>query len=330
MDARVASLFGIGFAVLAAICNGTVGVLSRYAFSDDFTHTDVAFWRCLGAFGIITLIVTLMPGGLAQVRAHLADAWKIAIAAFLGVFMLYHFETEAIAHAPIPLVAVLVFAGGIGALALDVVVLKERISTVKAVAIAIVFSGGAMLIARDGLALGSTSGIVYALLAGLGYASFIFAWKYFRLRSGLASLWWFFLFGTVYLSVPFVSNGPSVPTGETIAPMVALAIVPSFGGFLCTTLALKYIEAFKTQVIEASEPVFSAGFAFAVFGEMLTGTGLIAAAMILTGTLLTILPSRTRAPNRASSEPYAHPVASTGAPGSLSARPTASRLPPRE
>ncbi len=52
--------------------------------------------------------------------------------------------------------------------------------------------------------------------------------------------------------------------------------------------------------------------------------------MILTGTLLTVLPSRTRLANRASTEPFARPVASTGAPGSLSARPTASRLPPRE
>lgn len=312
MDARVTALLGVAFAILAAICNGTVGVLSRYAFTEDFTHTDVAFWRCVGAFVLITLIVAVRPGGLSRVWEHAREAWKIAIAAFLGVFMLYHFETEAIAHAPIPLVAILVFAGGIGALILDVVVLKERIGRLKAFAIGIVFSGCALLIARDGLALGSTSGIVFALLAGLGYASFIFAWKFFRLRSGLASLWWFFLFGSIYLAVPFATHGPSLPTGETIAPMLALAVIPSFGGFLCTTLALKYIEAFKTQVIEASEPVFSAVFAFVFFGEMLTGTGFIAAAMILTGTALTALPSR--AASRLKAVPVTAPVSARRAP----------------
>ena len=72
--------------------------------------------------------------------------------------------------------------------------------------------------------------------------------------------------------------------------LLSLGIIPSLCGFYCTILALNHIEAYKTQVIESSEPLFSALFAAFFFGEWLTDTGIFAAIAIILGALMTSLP----------------------------------------
>lgn len=293
-------LLGIGFAFLAAICNGTVGVLSRISFSNAMNYADVAFWRCFGAFVLISVMIFFKSNGLQRVRALAAQAWKISISAFLGLFMLYHFETYAFSIAPIPLVSILVFSGGIFAIILDIFVLKEKISIRKFLAIFLVFIGSFLVISQDGIRGGTYLGIIYSITAGIGYASFIFSWKFFRIESSIESLWWFFLFGTIFLFIPFFLNGHSAPETKALPTLLSLVIIPSIGGFFCTTLSLKYIEAYKTQVIESSEPMFTSLFALAFFGEFLSFLGIIGAITILFGSILITMPEK-----KSSAEPLA-------------------------
>ncbi len=69
-----------------------------------------------------------------------------------------------------------------------------------------------------------------------------------------------------------------------------LGILPSFCGFYCTILSVQYIDAYKTQVIEASEPVFSALCAAIFFHELLSGIGTIAAIAIILAIMVTVVP----------------------------------------
>ncbi|OWK21007.1 hypothetical protein AJ88_21995 [Mesorhizobium amorphae CCBAU 01583] len=165
-------------------------------------------------------------------------------------------------------------------------------TTRKAFAMTMVFLGGYFLIAGDGMMAGSIIGICLALIAGLGYASFIFAWKFFKLRSTLETFWWFLAYGFAMLAVPYAWSGAPIPSVNTIPALLALGIIPSFCGFYCTILALQHIEAYKTQVIESSEPFFSALFAAVFFGEWLTGPGMLAALAIIVGALITSVPER--------------------------------------
>ncbi|RWB93699.1 MAG: DMT family transporter [Mesorhizobium sp.] len=291
-NAYFSSILGAGFALLAALSNGTVGVLSRSAFKEGLDHTAVAFWRCAIAFSLLSIIILLRSGGLARLVSVFTGSWKIAVCSALGIFTLYHFETQAFTYAPIPLVAILVFAGGLGAIALDILILKERVTTRKAFAMTMVFLGGYFVIAGDGLMTGSIIGVSLALIAGLGYASFIFAWKFFKLRSSLETFWWFLAYGLVMLAVPYAWSGAPIPSVNALPSLLSLGVIPSFFGFYCTILALQHIEAYKTQVIESSEPFFSALFAAALFGEWLTGPGMFAALAIIVGALTTSMPER--------------------------------------
>ncbi len=87
-------------------------------------YADVAFWRCFGAFVLISVIILLKPGGFKRTRTLANQAWKTGVTAFLGLFMLYHFETYAFSVTSIPLVSILVFSGGIFAIILDIFILK--------------------------------------------------------------------------------------------------------------------------------------------------------------------------------------------------------------
>ncbi|TIQ47409.1 MAG: hypothetical protein E5X61_14745 [Mesorhizobium sp.] len=166
-------------------------------------------------------------------------SWKIAVCSALGIFTLYHFETQAFTYAPIPLVAILVFAGGLGAIALDILILKETVTTRKAFAMTMVFLGGYVVIAGDGLMTGSIIGVSLALIAGLGYASFIFAWKFFKLRSSLETFWWCLAYGLVMLAVPYAWSGAPIPSVNALPSLLSLGVIPSFFGFYCTILALR-------------------------------------------------------------------------------------------
>lgn len=286
------AIIGAIFAVLAALSNGTVGVLSRAAFHQGLDPATVAFARCGVALLVVSLVVLGTKGCATRIRAGFRSSWKIAICSALGIFTLYHFETQALSFASIPLVSILVFAGGLGAIALDIFILKEKVTPRKAFAMALVFGGGIVLIAGDGLATGSLRGVVLALIAGFGYASFIFSWKFFKLKSCLENFWWFLAYGFIMLAIPYVGSGaPSLPLA-TLPNLLALGLIPSLCGFYCTIVALQHIEAYKAQVIESSEPLFSALFAALVFGEWLTGQASLAGLAIIGGALITSLPER--------------------------------------
>lgn len=287
---RFLSLAGIVFALLAALFNGTVGVLSRVAFDSGMDSEDVAFWRCALALVMATLFILSRPNGAQRLATTFAGSWKIAICAGLGIFTLYHFETMAFQHAAIPFVAIVVFSGAICAIALNIFILKERITFRKLIAIATVFGGGATLIAIDGMGTGSLTGVWLSLIAGLGCGSFIFAWKFFGLRSRLATFWWFLAYGLMMLAVPFTMNGATMPPADSVPWLLLLGIFPSFCGFYCTILSVQYIEAYKTQVIESSEPVFSALCAAIFFHELLSGVGTIAAIAIILAIIVTVIP----------------------------------------
>jgi len=285
-------LLGAIFALIAGLSNGTVGVLSRKAFGSGMDHYSVAFWRCLIALGLVTALLVLRPGGLSRIEKAFRGSWKIAVCSALGIFTLYHFETQAFNHASVPLVSILVFAGGTGAILLDVTILKERITPRKMCAIALVFGGGVTIILGNQSVTGASTGIILSLIAGFGYACFIFAWKFFDLRSSIENFWWFLAYGCGMLSFPFMLSNAPIPGAEAIPSLLLLGIIPSFLGFFCTMLSVQHIEAYKTQVIESSEPLFAAIFAALLLGEWLTKIGMFAALMVILGAVVTSIPER--------------------------------------
>ena len=63
--------------------------------------------------------------------------------------------------------------------------------------------------------------------------------------------------------------------------LAALAIGPTLMGFGLYNVSLQYLPSSTTNLVVMIEPVFTAIFAYAAFGEILTATQLAGGAMIL-------------------------------------------------
>jgi len=275
-------------ALLAALLNGTIGVLTRVGFDQGATPALIAFWKCFGAFLLVCALCACRP----QLRTQtvgLTRRWpQFACLSLLGIFGLYYFETKAFSQASIPLVSFLTYAAGGVTIALSGLFLGEKVTRQKLLAFAAIVAGvGLMSLFEHGVA-GSLSGIVLALMGGCGYALFIFLSKGFRIGSGLPQLVWLFGFGSLFLLMPLVREGFAFPAGAMWATLCALVLLPTIGGFYFTTRAVEGGQASKVQIIETSDPLFATGFGFLLFGDRLSVAGLLGAGLIAAGLLIAV------------------------------------------
>lgn len=276
------------FALIAAILNGSIGIFTRFGFNNGLTPNTLAFWKCFGAF-LLILIYCFSNTQLRKQTVELKNSFfQFSILGFLGIFCLYFFETQAFHKASIPLVSFLTYAAGGITILMAATLLKERINIYKILSFLFILFGVYIIFLFEKDITGSSLGIVFALLGGLGYALFIFMAKFFKIGSGLPQLVWLFGFGSIYLLFPLLYEGFKYPTGTSIIFVIALILLPTIGGFFFTTKAVKDGEASKVQIIETSDPLFSTLFAFIIFGDSLGLTGYIGAILIIFGLIFSM------------------------------------------
>ncbi|MDJ7173900.1 DMT family transporter [Salmonella enterica] len=89
--------------------------------------------------------------------------------------------------------------------------------------------------------------------------------------SGLSQMFTLLLFGSFYLFVPYEQTRDltSVSTLSIIL-LIALAVLPTIGGFWCTTKALTLTSSQSVQLVELSEPVFAILFSAVFLGQQAT------------------------------------------------------------
>lgn len=276
------------YALLAALANGTIGPLNRFAFQGGASHHEVAFLKCSGAFLVLFLWCLFHPAQRRILFGLARRARAFALLSALGVFSLYFFETWAFAEASIPLVSFLTYAAGGGTLILSVLILGERLTLAKTLAFFAILGGVGAIFIFEGRIAGTTLGILLALAGGLGYALFIFFAKKLEMGSGLPHLVWLFGFGSLYLAVPFTQQPLTPVPASAVWPIVALIIVPTIGGFWFTTRAVQEGNAGSVQIIETSDQLFASGFALVLFNETLAASGWAGAALIMLGLLLAL------------------------------------------
>lgn len=275
-------LLGVTLALGAAILNGTVGVFSKWLFQSNLTATGISFYKCLVAFLVVS-VVALMNKNIRMNIVQLKTEMKyIMIVSFLGVFVLYFFETAAYKYESVPLVVfILLGTSVLTTFIFSSILLKETKRKHQYVGLILLIIGLLTMNFAEGAYKGQSLGIVLAAVAGVGYGLFLVFTKKFTLAGGLALIWYLMLFGVLYLFVPFYVEGLVVPNLQSMPLLISLAIFPTLGGFYCTTKALNYLDAHKVQFLELTEPVFATIFAFLFLQEYIKGIEIIGAFFIL-------------------------------------------------
>ncbi len=209
-----------------------------------------------------------------------------AILSFLGIFIMYTFEILALKFISVSLVSFLLYSSGIITIVLGCIFLKELFNLEKLVSIIMVFLGVSIMFVSNTKVEGNIYGLIFALIAGTGYALFLFFVKKFNIESGLKTLFYLFLFGSIYLLIPLLLFSEINLIKEGIIYIFALAVIPTVGGFYFTNKALNLIEAGKVQLFEMTEPFFATLLAYIVLSQVITIYDFISGFVIMIGLLI--------------------------------------------
>lgn len=288
-------MMGILLALSAAALNASIGIFSKILLQNGLNPQDIAFFKTVSAFLILSLILSGKPfneqkKAIFNVNSFENIGWtsilfKVAICAFLGIFVLFFFETTAYQYGfASNVVVVLMASASVSALIFGKILLNEQL-TISAILGTLLAIIGIFAISWSG---GSNFNMLLnAILAGSGYGIFSVLVKKFSLNGGIYLTRLFMLFGSIYLFFPYLLNIHTIDWNFIIVVnILALAILPTILGFYCTTKALNYLTAAKVQVTELSEPIFAVIMAWIFLSELPSYQFFIGAMFIVLGIIL--------------------------------------------
>ena len=284
-------IIGTFFALCAALQNASIGIISLLLINSGLESEQIAFLKTLVAYLFVVLLLIKTPNIIQKNHINNAKSKnklfiEVAICSFLGIFILFFFETIAYSYGSPPNVVIILMASAtISALFFCALILKEKIS-ISSIIGAILAIIGIFIISWKG----STSSLLLlnASFAGIGYGLFSVLIKKFKLTGGIYLTKYLLMFGTVYLFFPFIVkfNFNYKIDINILLGIVFLALFPTILGFYCTTKALKYMSLGKVQVTELSEPIFSTLLTIIIFNSMPNNSFYIGTLFIILGIVL--------------------------------------------
>ena len=193
---------GVMFALSAAALNATIGVLSKVLMSNGFTASSVAVIKTVLGCVLLSVLLFFLRRPAASIK------WThAAICAFLGIFVLFHFETSAYRHYAAAGVVVLMASASISSIILWRIFLKDAITANATVGAALAIAGISVIFGGD-LQQGFTlQGAAFAFVAGSGYGAFSVAMKRMGVSGGLHFTRQLLFFGSLYLLMPAAADG---------------------------------------------------------------------------------------------------------------------------
>ncbi|BDQ35634.1 DMT family transporter [Pseudodesulfovibrio portus] len=282
---------GLLYVLAAAFMWGMIGVFTKYILAEEVSALEIAFWRAI--IGWLFFLAHALVAG--QARAHRKDLPALFGFGFVCVTMFYGAYQLAIRDVGMALAAVLLYTAPAWVALLSCIVLKERMTPIKAACVAMTIAGvaaislGPKLISDAAFDL-NLFGLAAGLVSGFTYALYYILGKKFLYRYPTPTIFVYALpFGALLL-LPFVDFTPkSVQAWMLLA---GLALVTSYGAFSMYYAGLKRMEATHASIIATFEPVVAAVLAFLLFGEKFSLPGYLGSTLIIGAVFLVIMTGR--------------------------------------
>lgn len=274
-------LKGIFFALAAAAANATIGIFSKVVMAAGLSAANVALAKTVLGFLILSLILTVV-----KKEAAPSKMYQAALCAFLGIFVLFHFETAAYkSFSAAGVVVMLMASASISSIVLGRLLLKDPITAQSLGGAALAIAGIIVIFGGDLDIASGLRGALLAIAAGCGYGAFSVLMKKMNMAGGLGLTRKLLFFGSIYLCFPAGATAfpPGALSMTVVGAVLALAIVPTIVGFFCTTKALELLKPSQVQAIELSEPLFSAVLAFIFLREHPSNSIFLGGILIILG-----------------------------------------------
>jgi drug/metabolite transporter (DMT)-like permease len=274
-------IIGIALIAVSAASFGTLAVFGRYAEANGIDTYTLLFLR----FGISAILM----GALLSLRHEPLPRGRtlyqlIGMGAIGYVGQSFSYLT-AIHYASPGLVALLLYLYPVFVAVLSSLVLHEKITRIKALALDIALIGTALTINPKG---GQLPGILLALSAALIYSVYIIVGtQVMQTVSALQSSTVIFTSAGLVYAALTAFNGPHLPSGASgwwiIAGIVMLATVIPVVTFLA---GLQRIGPTNASMLSTLEPVVTILLAAVLFQDALQPITLLGGGMILLAVIL--------------------------------------------
>lgn len=274
----------VGYAAVAAAAAtwGTIGLASRSLFAAGMTPLEAATWRAVGG------CVLLLLYGLLTDRRALRVAWRdlplfaayglVGVAGFMTVYY------TAIALTTVATAAVLLYTAPAWVAVLARLLFGESLARAKAVAVAAVVAGCALVAGGGGPLRPSGLGVLAGLGAGLTYGLYsIFGKAALRRHAPLTTVTYALGLGGIALLLA-AGGLPPVPAAAVV-PLAYTVVGPTAVAYLLYTSGLRRVEAGRASVVATVEPVVAAAGGALVLREPFGPAQWLGAALVLAGVL---------------------------------------------
>lgn len=275
---------GYVFVLAAAVLWGTIGPASRFALRDGVQPQELAFWRaviatvCYGTHAVIIRRTRIARGDLPVVLGF----------GLVGIALLFTAYFHAVETGGAALASVLLYTAPVWVALLSAAFLHEHMGARKIIAIALAIGGVAGIAAFSGGGGARLSGAAlgWGLLSSWAYALYyLFGKRYFE-RYATATVFMYALPTGALALLPLVRFTHKTPAAW--AAIVFLAVVPTYAAYLLYGAAIRRIEATRAATVATLEPVVAAVAAYLVWGERLSPTGYLFAALVVAAVVVMV------------------------------------------
>lgn len=275
------------YILLSGMLWGCMGLFVRVLNKQGIASMDIVFLRAIVT--AVAMVIYLFIFHRKMLKIHWKDFWCFLGTGIASITFFNFCYFKAIMMTSLSVAAVLLYTAPAIVMILSYILFREAFTVRKVIAIVMTFFGCMLVTGMLGQQQAiTTTGLLYGLGAGLGYAFYSIFSRY-ALEKGYHSLTitcYTFIVTTV-VSV-FFTNVSKVSMVVFSSPLyvmltVALGLICTVAPYLLYTLGLQEVDNSHAAIIASIEPVTATVLGFVVFGEDITVVKMIGMILVLGG-----------------------------------------------
>lgn len=274
-------LVGIVLVAISAAAFGTLAIFGRYAYADGMDTLTILFLRFSLAAVLMLALLAIRREQLPQGSVLLRLIGMGAIG-YVGQTFVY---LSALKYASAGLVALLLYLYPIFVTLLAALVLHERLTRLKGLALGLALVGMVLTVRPSG---GQITGILFAISGAVIYSIYIIVGTgVMKHVSAVQSSAVIFAAAGTSAGVLMLVSGPHLPaTGQGWAAILAIVVIATLIPVATFLAGLERIGPTNAAMISTLEPVVTVLLAYGLLGETLTPVAMVGGGLILLAVLM--------------------------------------------
>lgn len=270
------------YVFMAGASWGIISLFLKPLLNAGFTQIQTVTVRCLIA--AVALGIIMLFTDRKSFKIHLRDLWCFLGTGIVSVMFFSISYFYSMTYNGVCIAVILLYTSPIFVMLLSKILFKEKITTLKIVALVLTILGCVFASGVGGAQSLTAKGLILGVCSGLGYALYSIFTRYALKRnykSITVSFYTFLICGVACLPLASVNTLLPLVNTKNILFSLGLGIVCCVLPYMLYTKGLTKVENSKASVIVAIEPVVASIIGITVYHEVLTPLKLVGVVLVL-------------------------------------------------